>query len=107
MGISQGSDGTPNGMSEEDWAKEQQFETQMKEVRRLRFENELRANPPLPPWKKYPGYLPQELFWRMGIGETYLMEYVWLYLRHASPEEVTAYKANHPEPTEWKGWYGK
>jgi hypothetical protein len=73
--------------------------------RKLRFEKELKENPPLPPWLKYPNYSRYDMFWRMGTGETYLMEYIHPYFKYASKVEIRKYKQKYLEPEEWVGWY--
>ncbi len=103
--MSNSSSKPPTGMTQEEWDKHLQIDKLMKEQRKKRFEQELREKPPLPPWIKYPEYHPTSLFWRMGMGETYLMEYVWVYFEYASAEEITKYKSKYPAPKDWKAIY--
>jgi len=95
----------PPGISKEDWEKHLFIKKKAEEERKQRYEHELKANPPLPPWLKYPEYSPYDMFWRMGTGETYLMEHVWPYLKYASDEELTEYKQKYTPTGEWVGWY--
>ena len=70
-----------------------------------RYENELKHNPPIPPWIKFPDYHPSEIFWRMGEGESYISDYVFTYFKYASKAEINAYKIKYPEPADWGGIY--
>jgi len=93
------------GMSQEDWNKHLELNKRFEKERKLRYENELKQNPPVPPWLKYPEHSRYDIFWRMGMGETYLMEYIAPYFQYASKEEIKAYKEKHTAIGEWTGWY--
>jgi hypothetical protein len=95
----------PSGMSKEEWKLEQEFRNKLEIKEKAKFNNELKDNPPKPPWIKYPEHSMIDMFWRMGEGESYLMDYVWLYLKYASDKELKEYKNKYPEPNDWKGWY--
>ena len=95
----------PPGMSQEEWNNHLEINERFKQERKLRFDKELKKNPPVPPWVKYPEHPPYDIFWRMGTGETYLTEYMWPYLEYASEEELKAYKKKYPAAGEWSGWY--
>lgn len=58
----------------------------------------------LPPWIKYKGISREDLFWRMGIGESYIMEWFedWNKLTISEKEN---YKNQHPAPSEWADFY--
>lgn len=81
--------------------------TRLTDKRRQRFEIELRANPPEPPWEKHPGYARTDRFWRTGVGNQYLIDYIWLYNRYSTKAARKQYRQAHPEPENWKGWYSE
>lgn len=56
----------------------------------------------LPPWIPFPDVDKMDMFWRMGIGETYLEEW---YKYYTSIPDQKAYEQMFPEPTEWLGFY--
>lgn len=95
----------PKGMSQEEWKKHLDFDRKLELERKEKFEDELKNNPPEPPWVKYPEHSPNDLFWRMGKGETYIMENVHPYLEYATENALREYKKKYPEPNNWKGWY--
>mgnify|MGYP006128788359 FL=1 len=70
-----------------------------------RYDKELKHNPPIPPWIKFPDYHPSEIFWRMGEGESYISDYVFTYFKYASKAEINAYKIKYPAPADWGGIY--
>ena len=97
----------PKGMSLKEWNSHIEITEKMKQSRKELFEKELKYSPPEPPWVKFPEQPQESIFWRMGAGETYLMEYVWPYFQYASEQELNKYIEKYPEPKEWKGWYKK
>ena len=58
----------------------------------------------LPPWKKYPGINPLDLFWRMGQGEQYVMEF-GVYYDGLSDRDKIIYQLSYPAPGDWKDYY--
>ncbi|HEY9007703.1 MAG TPA: NADAR family protein [Ohtaekwangia sp.] len=59
----------------------------------------------LPPWKKFPGINPTDMFWRMGVGEDYIIQYSKYFLS-LSEREKTIYKLSYPTPNgDWAGYY--
>ncbi|MCF6442956.1 hypothetical protein L1077_26385 [Pseudoalteromonas luteoviolacea] len=93
----------PEGVSQQDWnnylAHQQKWRAKLKK----RYDNELKSSPPVPPWQKYPDEAKSSMFWRMGIGEEYLTDYISVYFEYSSPEEIKAYKLKYPEPLSWSG----
>jgi len=75
--------------------------------RKQHFEDELKDNPPEPPWEKHPGYSRSDLFWRTGEGNQYLMDSIWPYNHYATKEARQQYRKTHPEPESWAGWYSE
>ena len=61
-------------------------------------------NPILPPWLAYPEIDKYSIGWRMGYGETHIME-LSKYLDSLSESEKKIYELTYPETGEWKGWY--
>jgi hypothetical protein len=58
-----------------------------------------------PPWVKYPEIQARSIGWRMGYGETYMLEFRdWL--KRKSPEHLQRYAQENPEPSGWEGFYG-
>jgi hypothetical protein len=98
-------DGEPKGISEAQWKLEQEFRMKAEQERRKKFEEKLKPNPPPPPWVKFPEHAKEDMFWRMGEGETYLMETMWPYLKYSSKSELENYMRKYPEPKDWSGWY--
>jgi ribA/ribD-fused uncharacterized protein len=56
------------------------------------------------PWTKYPDIDSADMFWRMGKGEEYLMNFFKSYSSF-SDREQTIYKLTHPEPYNWTPFY--
>lgn len=61
-------------------------------------------NPILPPWLAYPEIDKYSIGWRMGYGETHIIE-LSKYLANLSESEKRIYELTYPETGEWKGWY--
>ncbi|KTF17845.1 MULTISPECIES: hypothetical protein [Alteromonadales] len=99
--------GAPEGVSAEDWEAYLKHKKDWEAMLQQRFESELKANPPLPPWEKFPEYEPSNIFWRMGTGEEYLIDYFGVYLKYASKDDIQAYKLKYPAPKIWENWYNE
>jgi hypothetical protein len=57
-----------------------------------------------PPWIAFPDIPSGSIGWRMGGGESFLM--IWdRWYRKLSKDIRLQYQANHPEPTDWEGFY--
>lgn len=56
----------------------------------------------LPPWIPFSDIDEMDMFWRMGIGETYLEEW---YKYYTSMPNQNVYQEMFPEPAEWIGFY--
>jgi len=95
----------PQGMSKEQWEAYLEHKKSWEVMLKNRFENELKDSPPPPPWVKHPDRERTSMFWRMGKGEAYLSDYVGVYFRYATEDDITAYKLKYPEPANWQGWY--
>ena len=60
----------------------------------------------LPPWEQYPEIASGSIGWRMGYGETYLMEFhEWFSRKH--PDAKRRYAEENPEPESWRGFYSR
>jgi ribA/ribD-fused uncharacterized protein len=58
-----------------------------------------------PPWKKYPGIHPYDIFWRMGVGETHIMKFSEYY-DALTDFEKTIIKLTYPFPYhDWRYFY--
>ncbi len=55
----------------------------------------------LPPWIAFPTIHQEDLFWRMGLGEDYLIEWAGFYLK----SDKLSYKKMFPETMNWLGIY--
>lgn len=74
---------------------------------RLRFPEVARPdfpNPMPPPWVAFPDIAHDSIGWRMGSGETYLMD---LHQWHMQPDDRAArqVQANRPAPVELADFY--
>ncbi len=56
------------------------------------------------PWIKYPHVEQFDMFWKMGAGESYLIEFFNMYLKLDDRDKII-YKLTNPEPFEWNGFY--
>jgi len=95
----------PHGVSEESWNAYIEHKKSWDALLKERFETVLKATPPKPPWEKYPEHESNSIFWRMGTGEEYLVDYFRVYLMYADEDELKSYKSKYPAPDKWKGWY--
>jgi len=57
-----------------------------------------------PPWVKYPKIDAIDMFWRMGEGEQYIIEFSKAY-EELSDREKVIFKLSNPEPLKWRGFY--
>jgi ribA/ribD-fused uncharacterized protein len=58
----------------------------------------------LPPWMKFPKIDNSDMFWRMGKGEEYLIQF-FNYFDGLPSREQTIYKLTNPAPYEWENFY--
>lgn len=58
----------------------------------------------LPPWRKFPDFDRQSMFWRMGKGEGYITEF-FKYYNRLTHKDKTIYKLTNPAPYNWKKFY--
>jgi len=54
-----------------------------------------------PPWIAFPSINQHDLFWKMGMGEDYLVQWAEYYFG----TDITIYQKEFPEPEEWRGFY--
>ncbi|RZF79951.1 hypothetical protein EXT46_13450 [Pseudoalteromonas sp. CO325X] len=95
----------PANSTDEQWNKYLEYKTAWEKMLKERYENELKSNPPEPPWVKFPDFHPTDMFWRMGKGENYLVDYFGLYFKYAPKADLKAYKQKYPEHKDWLGTY--
>ena len=57
-----------------------------------------------PPWISFPDFHPENIFWRMGIGEDYLTNFDRYYSSLAERDRVI-YRLTHPVPNDWKYYW--
>lgn len=80
------------------------FRRASEDFQRIRIERLRCAELLLPPWIGYSDVARGSIAWRMGEGESYLMDwYVWI--RALSKERRKAYEIEYPEPESWEGTY--
>lgn len=60
-------------------------------------------NSMLPPWEKHAN-ASEDMFWKMGIGEDYLISFSQFF-HSLSEQEKTIYKLYHPAPYNWNDFY--
>ena len=68
------------------------------------YEQELKNNPPVPPWLAYPEMDKTDIGWRMGPGESHLND-IYVYFEYCGKESIKKYVDKYPEPESWEGWY--
>lgn len=95
----------PEGTTDEQWNKYIEHKASWEKMLKDRYDNELKHAPPKPPWIKYPNCHPTDMFWRMGNGEDYLVDYFGLYFKYSTKAEIYAYKLKYPEHKDWLGTY--
>ncbi len=57
-----------------------------------------------PPWKKFPGVDPLDMFWRMGNGEQYIID-LGRYFRDLPDREKVIYELSYPATGDWNEYY--
>lgn len=57
-----------------------------------------------PPWMQFPDVDSMDMFWQMGSGEDYIMEFCKRYKCLSKNEEII-YKLVHPAPRSWRNFY--
>ena len=60
--------------------------------------------PVVPPWRKYPDVNPLDMFWRMGKGEDFSMEFS-KFFNQLSDREKVIYRLSYPASGDWKDFY--
>jgi ribA/ribD-fused uncharacterized protein len=58
----------------------------------------------LPPWKKFPNVDPLDMFWRMGNGEQYMMDFE-KYFASLSSKDKVRYELSYPPFGDWIDFY--
>jgi ribA/ribD-fused uncharacterized protein len=58
----------------------------------------------LPPWKKFPNIDPLDMFWRMGNGEQYIIDF-GKYFADLSDREKVRYALTYPTSGDWSDYY--
>ena len=71
---------------------------------RLRMHREPPATMMPLPWERSPGVHPASIAWRMGSGESYLVELA-AWWEGLTPDERVAVELLHPATGAWAGWY--
>lgn len=56
----------------------------------------------LPPWLAFPKIDQNDMFWRMGFGESYLSKWAKFYLKL---EDTNKYQSLFPVPLGWEEFY--
>ena len=56
------------------------------------------------PWTKFPNIDNNDMFWRMGMGEDYLMKF-YKYYSGLNDRDKVIYKLTNPEPYAWTDFY--
>lgn len=57
-----------------------------------------------PPWKKYPTVDPLDMFWRMGQGEQYIIDFR-KYFNELSDRDKIIYELSYPATDDWSEFY--
>jgi hypothetical protein len=60
----------------------------------------------VPPWVKYPNLPRLSMGWRMGAGESYIMDFGVWWSRQAREVRVR-FKQKYVEPEAWTGFYAR
>ena len=61
-------------------------------------------NPTLPPWLAYPEIDKYSIGWRMGYGETHMMD-LNKYWKNLNDTDKRIYQLTYPARGKWKDWY--
>jgi len=101
------SQNTPQAQHEMLWSEPDKGIARLISKRKQRFDSELKMNPPEPPWKRYPWHSRNDRFWRTGLGNQYLRDFIWPYNRYSTKEARKLYQQTYPEPVNWMGWYSE
>jgi ribA/ribD-fused uncharacterized protein len=56
------------------------------------------------PWNRYPEKSSADLFWRMGAGEEFILNFSKEYQNMSEADQVI-FRISNPEPKNWKGFY--
>lgn len=56
------------------------------------------------PWKTYPKIDPRDLFWRMGLGEDFLLKFIKYYNSFTDKEKII-FRLSNPTPYNWRNFY--
>jgi len=56
------------------------------------------------PWYEYPEIEPEDLFWRMGEGEDFILNFSKNYQQLTETQKAT-FQAANPEPKNWNGFF--
>lgn len=67
------------------------------EIRKMKYVDNLI----LPPWIVFPSVSSEDLFWRMGAGESFLMKWFTCF----QEIDQKTYMQKFPEPDNWRGFY--
>ena len=96
------------GVNASDMSNHSEFDFEEYEAWLLNYESneweEVKNNPPKPPWIAYPDHDRYDIFWRMGIGEDHVSR-LSIYLKNIEESDYVKYKTRFPEPSDWDGWY--
>jgi hypothetical protein len=57
-----------------------------------------------PPWKMYPTIDPLDMFWRMGQGEQYIVDF-GKYFSGLSDRDKIIYELSYPATGDWSDFY--
>jgi ribA/ribD-fused uncharacterized protein len=58
----------------------------------------------IPPWIKYPKIEKEDMFWRMGTGEQFLIDFDKEFNKLVERDNKI-YQLTNPEPFDWRGFY--
>ncbi|ULT26911.1 NADAR family protein [Sphingobacterium sp. E70] len=58
----------------------------------------------LTPWSKFPDKDAMDMFWKMGAGEEYIVEFS-NYYDNLNEREKTIFQLTNPQPYQWLGFY--
>lgn len=56
------------------------------------------------PWTKFPSVALYDMFWRMGLGEAYMMHFS-TYFDGLTDREKMIYQLTNPAPYDWANYY--
>jgi len=61
-------------------------------------------NEMLPPWTKFPEVRFEDMFWKMGQGEDYILKF-YKYYSQLTHKQKVIYELIYPQPYDWIGFY--